>query len=73
MKKLGKTSKTPVWVSKKICGGAPVVAGTRILARSIETLIRWYPNPVELFEHYPTLRDKDIDGVLEWCRKNPTF
>ena len=62
-----KATKTEVVEDPAVMGGAPVVRGTRILARTILNYLRSGYGADEIFRDYPSLPVDGIDAVERWA------
>ena len=52
---------------KKICGGEPVITGTRVTLRTILASLAEGANIEEILEDFPTLKEDDIRAVIAFA------
>jgi uncharacterized protein (DUF433 family) len=50
-----------------VCGGEPVVTGTRVTVRSVLASLAEGLDPQQIIEHFPTLSIDDIRAVLAFA------
>ena len=51
----------------KICGGAPVIKGTRVTVRTILASLAEGATEKEILEDFPTLRERDVRAVIAFA------
>jgi uncharacterized protein (DUF433 family) len=56
-----------VEVNPAICGGKPVVRGTRIMVRNILGMVAGGYSIDRILSAYPDLSREDVNGVLEYA------
>ena len=52
----------------EICGGAPVIKGTRVLVMDILDWIKEGKNFEEILENYPTINREDIREIISYAQ-----
>jgi len=52
----------------EICGGAPVIKGTRVLIMDILDWIKEGKNFEEILENYPTISREDIREIISYAQ-----
>jgi uncharacterized protein (DUF433 family) len=51
----------------KICGGEPVIAGTRVTVRTVLASLAEGATIAEILEDFPTLKDEDVRAVIAFA------
>ena len=59
----------PVEVNPEICGGKPVIRGTRIMVRNILGMVAGGYTVERILAAYPDLTGEDVNGALEYAAK----
>lgn len=54
-------------VNPNICGGKPVIRGTRIMVRNILGLIAGGYDMERILQTYPEISEEDVRAVLEYA------
>jgi len=52
---------------KKICGGEPVITGTRVTLRTILASLADGASIEEILEDFPTLKEDDVRAVIAFA------
>ena len=52
---------------KKICGGEPVIAGTRVTLRTILASLAEGASIEEILDDFPTLKEDDVRAVIAFA------
>ncbi|HEY0023104.1 MAG TPA: DUF433 domain-containing protein [Longimicrobium sp.] len=60
-----------VMIDPQVCGGMPVVRGTRIAVHTLADLAGQGAPHEELLEDYPSLTAESLSAALEYARANP--
>jgi uncharacterized protein (DUF433 family) len=60
-----------VTIDSEVCGGAPVVRGTRIPIHTLAALAEQGAPDEELLEDYPSLTAESLAAALEYARAHP--
>ena len=55
-------------INPAICGGKPVIRGTRIIIRNILGMVAGGYSTEKILESYPELKREDIAAALEYRR-----
>lgn len=63
--------KSWVTIDPEVCGGAPVVRGTRIPVHTLAALADQGAPGEELLEDYPSLTPGSLSAALEYARAYP--
>jgi len=50
-----------------VCGGEPVIKGTRVLVRSILASLAEGASPKEIVEDFPTITEDDVRAVIAFA------
>ena len=50
-----------------VCGGAPVVKGTRVLVRTVLASLAEGASVAEILEDFPTLTEEDVRAVIAFA------
>ena len=56
-------------VNPEICGGRPVVRGTRITVQTVLEFLAAGDSPEEVLEEYPSLTREDIQACLDYASR----
>jgi uncharacterized protein (DUF433 family) len=56
-------------VNPEICGGRPVVRGTRITVQTVLEFLAAGDSPAEVLEEYPSLTREDIQACLDYASR----
>ena len=51
----------------KVCGGEPVIKGTRVTVRTVLASLAEGAKAEELLEDFPTLKEEDIRAVIAFA------
>ena len=51
----------------KVCGGEPVIKGTRVTVRTVLASLAEGAKPEEILEDFPTLKEEDIRAVIAFA------
>ena len=51
----------------KICGGEPVIKGTRVTVRTVLASLAEGATIEEILEDFPTLKDRDVRAVIAFA------
>lgn len=51
----------------KVCGGEPVVKGTRVTVRTILASLAEGATVAEILEDFPTLKEEDVRAVIAFA------
>ncbi len=51
----------------KVCGGEPVIKGTRVTVRMVLTSLAEGAKTEEILEDFPTLKEEDIRAVIAFA------
>lgn len=60
-----------VMIDPQVCGGMPVVRGTRIAVHTVASLAGQGAPDEELLEDYPSLTAERLSAALEYARAHP--
>ena len=52
---------------KKICGGEPVITGTRVTLRTVLASLAEGASIEEILEDFPTLKENDVRAVIAFA------
>jgi len=55
-----------------ICGGEPVIRGTRVTLQTILASLAAGDSPEKILDDFPTLTDEDVRAVAEFASAHPT-
>ena len=56
-------------VNPEVCGGRPVVRGTRITVQTVLEFLSAGDSPEAVLEEYPSLTRKDIHACLDYASR----
>jgi uncharacterized protein (DUF433 family) len=52
---------------KKVCGGEPVVKGTRVTVRTVLASLAEGASVEEIVKDFPTLKERDVRAVIAFA------
>jgi uncharacterized protein (DUF433 family) len=70
-KRAGIDDRSSVMIDPQVCGGMPVVRGTRIAVHMLADLAGQDAPDEELLEDYPSLTAESLSAALEYARAYP--
>jgi uncharacterized protein (DUF433 family) len=55
--------------ANSVCGGKPVIRGTRIMVRNILSMLKGGYSVERILEAYPELAREDVDAAIDYASK----